>query len=495
MDREVRKPIIVIFLIGILVLIVGILIYLSIQHLERGLDVGANIESIEIDDNYVYITLNGGANDKEIERVKFIFTDSNGVKHYYSTTEGVENLSQFYKKSIFNLFKKPEFEGIYKYIIDSNEFGLKNFDSIYKIEVVFDYKKEGLDIDKDVSLDEESALIIGRKRGDGDLVTLPIPFVLTSTGDGSVVSTLTVTVSEDTEFTLDGTARFYSDAGGTADESSSWTVTTGGARTRYIRVPTGTSNMNISTNTITSWGAWVSGTNAASLGGNISKLTALTYLNVAGNNTLSGSVAALTSLTYLDVRGSNTLSGSIAGLTSLTVLSVYGSNTVSGSIAGLTSLTVLSAHGSNTISGSVAGLTSLIQITGSGSIAITGSIDALTSLTYIDLYGSNTLSGDISLVSDGLTYCIIAGDNQMVNYTTGGDWSSIGDQADIAIEPAGGYGLSSSEVDDFIIEVESTRATDRHLHLSLTGSNAPRTSASDAAVAAIIADGGTVTTN
>ena len=155
MDKEVGKLIVVIFLIVVLVVVAGTIIFLSIQHPERRLDVGANIESIEINDNLAEITLSGGANDKEIERVKFIFTDSKGVQHYYSTTEGIVNLSQPYKKSIVNLFKEPDFQGTYQYIIDSNEIGFENFDSIYKVEVVFDYEKDILEVDKEIPLDEE----------------------------------------------------------------------------------------------------------------------------------------------------------------------------------------------------------------------------------------------------------------------------------------------------------------------------------------------------
>ena len=344
-----------------------------------------------------------------------------------------------------------------------------------------------------------------------------ISFKLTSTGDGTGVSTLVMTSSEDTEITLDGTGRFYSDAGGTLDESLTWTVTTGASRTRYIKCSPGTANFYIEKNTITSWGAWTSAANAASLSGDIGQLTALTLIHIAGSNTVYGDISGLTSLTYLRVQGSNTLSGSITALTSLTYFYVIGSNTLSGSVAGLTSLTTFACAGSNTLSGniegltfvtyfyvtgdntlsgSVAGLTSLTYLYVLGNNTVTGNLEGLTSLgLYLFITGSNTVTGDLSKISAGLQAVQITGNNQIVTYTAGGDWSSIADQSSITVIPAVGYGLSSAEVDLFINEVESTRFANRHLHLTLTGSNAARTAASDVAVAAIISDGGTVTTN
>jgi hypothetical protein len=386
-------------------------------------------------------------------------------------------------------------------------------------------------------------------------------FDLTSTGDGTGVSTLTLTVSEDMTLSLDGAGKFYTDAAGTLNESSTWDVTTGAARTIYLKVTSGTSVLSIPKNKITEWNAWTSSTNAASLDGDISKLTPLTYLYVAdsntisgsvaaltsltylyvtGSNTLSGSVAALTSLTYLRVLGSNTLSGSVAALTSLTRLQVTGSNTLSGSITGLTSLTFLIVTGSNTISGSVAALTSLtfVYVTGSntisgsvaaltsltylyvtGSNTLSGSVAALTSLTYLRVLGSNTLSGSVAALTSltrlqvtgsntlsgsitgltSLTFLIVTGSNTlagdlnpivsdltpycylvpctMIDYTSGATWGN----ATINIQPSAGYGYDSTEIDNMLIDMAASNSLSGKT-ITLTGSSAARTAASDIAV-------------
>ena len=102
---------------------------------------------------------------------------------------------------------------------------------------------------------------------------------LTSTGDGSGVSTISITVSDDITLALDGTARFYSDAGGTLNESTTWTVTSGGVRTRYLKCPSGTSNLIFSDKTkLIQWYNWISSTNAASLSGDISKFVNLNFI-------------------------------------------------------------------------------------------------------------------------------------------------------------------------------------------------------------------------
>jgi len=378
-----------------------------------------------------------------------------------------------------------------------------------------------------------------------------ILLTVTSTGTGAGVSTLSVTVSATTTFTLDGAnANFYTNAGGTLGASKTWAPTAGGTRTIYVKCTSGSSNMRISANTVTQWNGWSSVTDAASLSGDISKLTSLTYLNVQGsntisgsiaaltsltyvivdgnntisgsiaaltsltnlaaygNNTLTGSVAVLTSLTYLDVFGNNTISGSIAALTSLTVLVVgstntvsgsiaaltsltyvlvYGSNTVSGSIAALTSLTVLNVRGSNTVSGSIAALTSLTNLTVYGSNTISGSIAALTSLTNLDVTGSNTISGDLNPIVSDLTNCNL-NPCAMIDYTAGATWGNTG----VTINPSATYGYSSGEIDNMLIDMAASVAL-KSKTITLQGSSAARTAASNAAVATLTGVGRTCT--
>ena len=273
-------------------------------------------------------------------------------------------------------------------------------------------------------------------------------FTLTSTGDGSGVSTLVLTVNSDITLSLDGTARFYSDSGGTADESTTWVVTSGATRTRYIKCPSGTANLKFSDRAkVTQWNEWTSNVNAASLGGYIFKLTSLTYLLITGSNTLSGSVTGLTSLTYLFVIGSNTLSGDISELTSLTKLYV---------------------NGSNTLSGSVTGLTSLIEL-------VVG--------------GFNTLSGDINPIVNGPSKLRLTGRNHMDTYTAGAVWTN----AEVIINPYTGYGYDSTEIDNMLIDMDNSGFNNKVI--TLIGSNAPRTSASDAAVNNLVINGCTVNTN
>lgn len=121
-------------------------------------------------------------------------------------------------------------------------------------------------------------------------------FTLTPTGDGSGISRITFRAAETITLTLAGGAKFYTDASATLNESSEMVIVPlerGHLITRYIRCTT-ESQLKIPENTIHSWAEWVSATNAASIGGDISKMTALTYIYINGINSLSGSIEYLT---------------------------------------------------------------------------------------------------------------------------------------------------------------------------------------------------------
>jgi len=253
--------------------------------------------------------------------------------------------------------------------------------------------------------------------------------LLTSTGTGVGVSTLIMQVAVNMTLTLGANAKFYTDAAGTLGESATWAIVSGADRTIYLKCTTGTATMTFpNPANVTRWPLWVSGVNAASIAGNISKLSALTYVEVGGNNTLSGSITALTSLTHVVISGLNTLSGSIAALTSLTVLHVT---------------------------------------------------------------GFNTLSGDLNPVVSDLIICTLD-PCAMIDYTAGATWGNT----TIMINPSAGYGYDSTEIDNMLIDMAASVALISKV-ITLQGSSAARTAASNAAVLTLEGAGrlNTVVTN
>jgi len=126
--------------------------------------------------------------------------------------------------------------------------------------------------------------------------------LLTSVNTGVGVSTLSMTVSDDITVTLGANAKFYSNSGGTDDESATWTITSGGLRTIYLKCTTGTATMTFSNaSKVTQWGnsavaGWLSPANAPRMTITIGKFP-LTSLRVDGTSTILGAPPA--GLTYL----------------------------------------------------------------------------------------------------------------------------------------------------------------------------------------------------
>jgi hypothetical protein len=344
--------------------------------------------------------------------------------------------------------------------------------------------------------------------------------LITSLGSGTDLARLILKTSVNTLITLGPNARFYSDAAGTLDESQTWNVISGAERTMYVKCTGGTATFDVQTNTITMFDWWTNTNNSPSIGGDIGGFTSLTFLGIVGDSTISGDVSRLTNLEFLDIESdTNTISGNVAGLTNLSVFVVTGNSTISGSIAGLTSLDyliIVSDYarisgsvtnlinlinlilvGNNiTVSGSVAGLTSLtaLQVSGTNPFfgnnnTLSGSINSLTNLTGgLYVTGNNTISGDVSLILSGIGSSLHLNSCAMTTYTNGATWPSM----NVTINPSAGYGYPSTIIDNILIDMASTMSG---ATISLLGSSAPRTSASDAAVATLEGNGCTVNTN
>jgi hypothetical protein len=244
--------------------------------------------------------------------------------------------------------------------------------------------------------------------------TTTLDLLLTKTGTGAGVTTLQIAASENVVITLGANAKFYSNSGGTLDESATYTVTSGATRTIYLKCTTGTAIMNFDKNRIIRIPAWTSSTNAASISGNIGAFINLTYLYIGGNNTIPGDVTLLTTLTYFAVQSGNTLSGSISGMINCTYVSIQGTgNTLSGDVSQLKStVTTIEIQGLNTVTGSVAAKTSLTRLYVTGSNTISGSVVGLTSLNYLYVTGSNTLSGSVAGLTS-LTRLWVTGNNTL----------------------------------------------------------------------------------
>jgi hypothetical protein len=241
-----------------------------------------------------------------------------------------------------------------------------------------------------------------------------IPLISTGTGVG--VSTLKMTVNSNTSMSIDGNGMFYDDSGGTINGGKSRAITTGGVRTFYLKVTSGTCNITIldGGDKVTRFDEWTSSTNAASIYlMNLSSLPAvLTYFSCTGSNTITGNLSSLPAvLTYFVCTGSNTITGNLSSLPAvLTYFYCTGSNTITGNLSSLPAvLTYFVCTGSNTITGNLSSLPAVLTyFICSGSNTITGNLSSLPAvLTYFSCSGSNTITGNLSSLPAVLTdfYC------------------------------------------------------------------------------------------
>lgn len=132
-------------------------------------------------------------------------------------------------------------------------------------------------------------------------------FILSKTGDGTGVATISLWTTVNMTATLDGSAKFYSDAAGTLGESASWAIVKGGNRRMYIRCPSGNSNLVIPKYKISRLSDWASLANAPRLYGDISNLSSLYNARPDAGNYLTGSIEFLSSLSSFAIYGTHTV--------------------------------------------------------------------------------------------------------------------------------------------------------------------------------------------
>ena len=142
-----RKTAMIIILILLAIILVSIfLLWMYFASPEYKLEIGAEIKKVSIseDGKTIYIELKGGSNEKEITKIKFIFTTKKGEECSYETTEGASDISVKFKRSFWDwLFGKPLFVGEFDYQINEKELGcVDSFYEVKKVTLVFEYKTD-----------------------------------------------------------------------------------------------------------------------------------------------------------------------------------------------------------------------------------------------------------------------------------------------------------------------------------------------------------------
>ena len=132
-QKQHLKKKLVTFFIGLILLVilifVGVSLYSYFKSPEYKLAFGAKINGISIseDGKTANIKLEGGTNQANITKIRFVFKDKQGNDHVYETGEGVKNISVSYKTGFLDWLFGRQFHGIYDYEISSEEVGLENF--------------------------------------------------------------------------------------------------------------------------------------------------------------------------------------------------------------------------------------------------------------------------------------------------------------------------------------------------------------------------------
>ena len=152
----------------------------------------------------------------------------------------------------------------------------------------------------------------------------------------------------------------------------------------------------------------------------------------------------------------------------------------------------IESHSGN-ISGDIANLPPNIELFGiEVGTTISGNISNFpSSLLYINVQGNNTITGDLADLPSGVTSVYLSGDNTINTYTQGRVWAA--DMETVGVIQTNGYGLSSSEVDNLLIDLADTTWSPGTI--SIDSPNECRTSASDTAYSTLEGYGVNISVN
>ena len=237
---------------------------------------------------------------------------------------------------------------------------------------------------------------------------------LVPTGTGGAVSTFQLTVSTTTTVSIDGNGMLFDDAAGTVNPQTVKTVASGGSRSVFIRLTSGTASLRV-------------------IGG----MLLLTHINGYVTMTNSPAIGALdlnrlpSVMTFFNCTGSNTITGNLSSLPSV--------------------------------------------------------------MTSFVCTGSNAITGNLSSLPSVMTYFFCIGLNTITDYTSPRTWATNYNY--FLIRQAVGSGLSSTEVDNLLIDMSAATWGGSSRTLDVRGVNAARTSASNAAVATLLSKSVNVLTN
>jgi len=306
------------------------------------------------------------------------------------------------------------------------------------------------------------------------------------------------------------------DLGMTSNDYSSLTGTIAqfGSSLEFLNFSNGSADNTAITGTIANLASsaltWISFDRFINLTGTIdsfaSTQTTLETLNLEDNGNITGSISNLPStMRIIYIRNQTGIAGNISSLAS-GLWTLYLNNistTLTGSISslpsGLESLTIISA-GTN-LTGSINSLptslhTCILTSVNTGN-NLTGSLDGtlpanLASFELIGV-GSGMTGGNIANLSNCRSV-ELTGFSCSYSYTST-TWTRTGIYL-IRILPAATYGLTTTQVDNLLIDLSTAPwAGSGTRILNLGGNNSARSAASDSAVAILLGLGVTVTTN